>query len=109
MSAKGGFLRTKDGDLDLGWMILVVCVVFGCGMFVLEGMAEVKPSTAAWAWFGSFTTLAFINGAAIARARLIAKSDAMGQVAAGIGNARDYDPMDVTPLVFRAIDDPDHG
>lgn len=107
---QGSFLRTKDGDLDLGWMILIVCVVFGCGMFVLEGTGEVAPSTAAWAWFGSFTTLAFINGAAIARARLIAKSDLAANVAAGIANARDrqFDPLDVTPLVYRTIDDPDH-
>lgn len=101
----GTLLRTKEGDLDLGWVILIVCVVFGCAMFVLEATGELKPSTAGWAWFGSFTTLAFIAGATISRARLIAKSDAPGQVASGIAQAKPEQGF--SPLRYREIDDPD--
>lgn len=106
---QGTMFRTKEGDLDLGWAILVVCVVFGCGMFVLEGTGEVRPSTAAWAWFGSFTSLAFIAGAAISRARLIAKSDVPGQVAAGIAQAAVRDGEGFSPLVYRLVDEPDNA
>jgi hypothetical protein len=66
---------TKEGDLDFGWIILIACVAVGLGVFVAVTFGVVAdPSTAAWAWMGSFTTLAFISGATIARARLIAKA-----------------------------------
>lgn len=66
---------TKDGDLDFGWVILIVCVLFGLVAFVLESIGLWDISTEAWVWFGSFTTMSFIAGVAISRARLIAKKD----------------------------------
>lgn len=79
----------KDGhrELDFGWLILALCCVVGLVAFVLSGFAVFVAPPWAWSWFGAFTTMAFIAGATISRARLIAKSDAPGQVAAGIGSA----------------------
>jgi len=79
----------RDGrrELDFGWLILAVCCVVGLAAFVLSGFGVFKAPPWAWAWFGGFTTMAFIAGAAISRARLIAKSATPGQVAAGIGSA----------------------
>ena len=72
---KGGLFHTKDGDLDFGWVILLSCVVVGLLVFVAQAFGWIPgPSVAAWTWFGSFTTMAFIAGAAIGRARLIARS-----------------------------------
>src|SRR6185312_15147859 len=84
---------TADGDLDFGWLILVVCCVVGLGAFIASGLHHFDASRWAWAWFGSFTALAFIAGAAISRARLIAKSALPGQIAAGINQAP-YPGMD---------------
>jgi len=53
----------------------------------LEAAGKVDVSNAAWAWFGSFTAMSFISGAAISRARLIAQSHTPGDVAQAIANA----------------------
>jgi hypothetical protein len=79
---------TKDGDLDFGWVILIFCCLAGMGVFVGIAMKKlVEPSIAAWSWFGSFTTLCFIAGTAISRARLIASSGTMGEVSKGIASS----------------------
>lgn len=78
---------TKEGDLDFGWAILLVCCIYGLVAFGLDAAGVWRVGVAAWAWFGSFTTLAFIAGAALGRARLIAQSDVPGQVAQGIAAA----------------------
>lgn len=80
-------LYTKDGELDFGWLILVACCVVGLGVFVGDALRILRPSVAAWAWFGSFTAMAFIAGATISRARLIAKSNVPGEVAQGIAQS----------------------
>lgn len=81
-------LYTKDGDLDFGWAILIACCAVGLAVFVLEAAGRIRgPSIAAWSWFGAFTTMAFIAGTAISRARLIAKSNAIGQVSRGIASS----------------------
>jgi hypothetical protein len=79
----------RDGrrELDFGWLILAVCCVVGLTCFILSGFGLFKAPVWAWSWFGAFTTMAFIAGAAISRARLIAKSDAPGQVAQAIASA----------------------
>jgi hypothetical protein len=80
--------HTREGDLDFGWVILLACVVVGLVVFVAQSFGWIKgPTVAAWAWFGSFTTMAFIAGAAVSRARLIAGSKAPGEVAQGIATA----------------------
>lgn len=79
---------TKSGDLDIGWLILIVCCLIGLFVFLYEALLQKGPSIAAWSWFGAFTSMAFIAGAARDRARLIAKSDAPGLVAQGIAQAQ---------------------
>lgn len=93
MKGKGNLFHTREGDLDFGWVILLACVVVGLVVFVAQSFGWIRgPTVAAWAWFGSFTTMAFIAGAAVSRARLIAGSKAPGEVAQGIGQAmgREY-------------------
>lgn len=84
-------LYTKDGELDFGWVILIACSVVGLAAFVATGLGWFKASVAAWSWFGSFTGLAFIAGATISRARLIAKSNLPGQIAQGIASSAEPD------------------
>lgn len=100
---KGSLWHTKDGDLDFGWLILIACCVVGLAAFILSGFGLFKASVAAWSWFGSFTTFAFIAGAAIGRARLIAKSPVAGAVAQGIATS----PAELLPNIRK--DDERHG
>lgn len=90
------WIEHPDGrlELDFGWAILAVCCIVGLGVFTLTAAGAMKPgpSPSAWAWFGSFTTLAFIAGAAISRARLIASSNTPGAVAQGIAAAPAWEP-----------------
>lgn len=79
---------TADDELDIGWLILGLCCVFGLAAFGLEGAGLWSHiSNAAWAWFGTFTTLSFISGVTINRARLIASSEAVKGVPGAIGTA----------------------
>lgn len=95
---KGTLLRTREGDLDFGWVILIFCCLVGMGSFVLEGAGFMKISTAAWAWFGSFTTMSFIAGAAVSRARLIAKADVSAAQARAIDAVVEQDPKAAAAL-----------
>ena len=82
---------TKEGHLDLGWLILLVCCIVGLWAFIGLGMQKIPKDAippAAWAWFGAFTTMAFIAGATTARAAMIAKSTAAGAVAQAIASAQ---------------------
>lgn len=63
---------TREDELDLGWMILLLCALFGMAGFGLEAAKVWDISTEAWVWYGSFTTLSFIAGTTLSRARLIA-------------------------------------
>lgn len=88
MPNRGNIFHTREGDMDLGWAILLACVVVGLVVFTALAFGWIPgPSVAGWAWFGSFTTMSFIAGAAIGRARLIAGSKAPGEVAQGIAQA----------------------
>lgn len=73
--------------MDLSQFFLLVIVVWVCVVFVLAGLEVLRVTTAAWAFLGSFTTLAFIAWAARDRAELIAKSKLPGEVAEGIGKS----------------------
>lgn len=82
---------TKDGRLDLGWLILLTCCVIGLWAFVGLALQKIPKDAipqAAWAWFGAYTTMAFIAGAATARAALIAKSTAVGAVSQAIASVQ---------------------
>jgi len=101
-SFRESLFYTKDGDLDFGWVILIGACVVGLGVFVAEAVGWIRgPSVAAWSWFGAFTSMAFIAGAAISRARLIAKSDVPGQVAQGVGMSPERPEPDAETMVER--------
>jgi hypothetical protein len=72
MSRANPLFYKMDGSLDLSQFILCVLTVYVCTVFVLAGTGTLRVSTAAWAFLGSFTTLAFIAWAARDRAALIA-------------------------------------
>jgi len=78
--------------MDLSQFFLLVIVVWVCVVFVLAGLEVLRVTTAAWAFLGSFTTLAFIAWAARDRAELIANSKTPGAVAQGIATAT---PLDI--------------
>lgn len=88
MARTNPLLFTKDGELATGQVILIACCLVGMVMFVVDSVSVgVTVSTAAWAWFGSYTTMCFIAGAAVDRARLISASGLPSAVASGISQA----------------------
>lgn len=102
------FVERSDGtiELDLGWAILAIAFLNGIVAFDLAAAGIWSISVAAWSWYGSLTGLAFIAGATISRARLLAESRMVGDVSRGI--AASAPPLSFTsPLRYRPIDDPD--
>jgi hypothetical protein len=77
----------QDGGMDLSQFILLCIVGWITGVFTLAGLQVLTYSNAAWAFLGSFTSLAFIAWAARDRAALIANSKTPGEVASGIAKA----------------------
>jgi hypothetical protein len=77
----------QDGGMDLSQFILLVIVGWIVCVFSLAGLQVLAYTTAAWAFLGSFTSLAFIAWAAHDRAALIANSKTPGEVAGGIAKA----------------------
>jgi hypothetical protein len=85
----------RDGGMDLSQFILLCIVGWITLVFTLAGFQVLTYSNAAWAFLGSFTSLAFIAWAARDRAALIANSKTPGEVAAGIAKAAPpYPEMD---------------
>jgi hypothetical protein len=81
---------TKDGRLDLGWLLLAVSCLIGLGVFGGQAIGLIptdRPSKEAWAWFGAFIVLAFIGGAARDRAALIAKGNVIGAITQVVGSS----------------------
>lgn len=76
-----------SGAMDLSQFILLAICAWVMIVFTLAGLRVLTVSTAAWAFLGSFTSLAFIAWAARDRAALIANSKVAGEIAAGVGNA----------------------
>jgi hypothetical protein len=89
---KGTLFRTKEGDVDFGWVLLIIGFANGILLFDLDAFGVVKISTPAYAWYGSVITMCFIAGAAIARARLIAKADVSAAQARAIDAVVEVDP-----------------
>jgi len=77
---------------------------------MLEGFGIMKHiSVAAWTWFGSFTTLCFIAGAAIDRARLIAKGKVDETAIAADIPVPTPDKPPVDPAIIAPDDIREHG
>jgi hypothetical protein len=79
---------TKDGRLDLGWLLLAICCAVGLTVFAGQALKLIPkdaPSKEAWGWFAVFTGFAFIGGAARDRAVLIAKGNVIGNVVGALG------------------------
>ena len=73
---KNPLLYTKEGELSLGPLMLVAAGIQGSFLMIAEGYGWAPHiSWHAWAFWGSYVTMTFIAGAAVDRARLIAKSD----------------------------------
>lgn len=105
------FVERRDGsvELDLGWIILAVAFANGILAFDLAAAGLWHITVAAWSWYGSLTGLAFVAGATISRARLLAESRMVGHVAQAIASSpAETDVPEVhSPLRYRDIDDPD--
>lgn len=93
---------TKDNELDFGWLLLIGSFLFGIIAAAMEASKRWDLSNAAWAYLGANNAMSYIAGAAISRARLIAKSETPGNVAKAIASALDgvkgpteYDILDV--------------
>jgi hypothetical protein len=103
---KNPLLYTKSGELSIGPITLVFCCLVGMLAFMLEGFGIMKHiSVAAWTWFGSFTTLCFIAGAAIDRARLISK----GKVDEAAVDSAQPVPTPDAPVTDAMADIREHG
>lgn len=87
MTRNNPLIYRQDGSLDFGPMILAVSCTVSLVMFVLAGFEVAKVTTAAWAFLGGFTGLAFIAGAAAERAYWIAQSKTPGELAQGVATA----------------------
>lgn len=77
----------RDGGMDLSQFFLLCIVVWVVSVFTAAGLGWLSYPVAAWAFLGSFTSLAFIAWAARDRAELIAQSKTPGEVAQGIATA----------------------
>lgn len=75
---------TRDDELDLGWLLLLIGFANGLTIFDLAALGVARVSIAAWSWYGGVITMCFIGGVTIARARLIAQSTAAAELARGI-------------------------
>ena len=81
------FLFQKDGSLDLSQVFLAVLVLWVVIAFTLNGLGVLTFTPAAYAFWGSFLSLAFLAWAARDRAAVVAKSRTPGDVAKGIASA----------------------
>jgi hypothetical protein len=87
MKRTNPYLFTRDGQLDVGQMLLVLLTLYVLVVFVLAGLRVLTVDSAAWAFLGSFVSVAFVAWAARDRAALISKATSPGAIAAGIASA----------------------
>ena len=95
----------KDGSLDFGPLLLAVAAAAGLFLLFADAFGVARVSVAAWAFLGSFVSLAFIAGAAAERAFWISQSKTPGEVAQGIATAKtepnlwtDHETGDPSPV-----------
>lgn len=102
MSRDNPLFFRQDGGLDFGPAVWAASSAVGLLVFVLTAFGVTSVTVAAWAWLGSYVSIAAIAGAAEARAFWISRSPTPGEVARGIAEAaRGEEPL------ARLIDDPD--
>ena len=92
MSRANPLFFRQDGGLDFGPAVWLASALVGLVIFVLTAFRITSVTVAAWAWLGSFISIAAIAGAAEARAFWISRSPTPGAVASGIAQAgaREY-------------------
>ena len=80
---------TKDGGLDLSWVLLVVGCALMAGAIVCEGFHVLGFALPSYGWtaLGAFVSFCFIAGAARDRAQILADATSPGKVAAAIAAA----------------------
>jgi hypothetical protein len=78
---------TGDGDLDLSWILVVVFAIVGLTGFLAEAFSSHQVSTAAWSWLGGSFLSIVIAAVPIAKARLLANSKSLGDLARSIASA----------------------
>jgi hypothetical protein len=93
----------KDGSLDFGPLLLALAAAAGLFLLFADAFGLARVSVAAWAFLGSFVSLAFIAGAAAERAFWISQSKVPGEVARGVATAqpdlwRDDETGDDAPI-----------
>lgn len=75
---------TKEGDLDLSWVLGIVLVSAGLWGFALEAQRPEGASDSAWIFLGSTVALVFGGGTIVSRGRLLSKARvAVADAAAG--------------------------
>jgi hypothetical protein len=87
MHRRNPLIFRKDGSLDFGPLLLAVAASVGVFLLLADAFGMARVSVAAWAFLGSFVSLAFIAGAAAERAFWISQSKTPGEVATGIATA----------------------
>ena len=87
MERKNPLLFRSDGSLDFGPLMLAIVAGLACVLLVADAFGMARVTVAAWAFLGTFCSLAFIAGAAAERAYWISQSKAPGEIAGGIATA----------------------
>ncbi len=85
---------TKEGDLDLGWLFTLIMGLSATFIFVFEAIHNGHASIAGWSFMGSAFSAVLIASVPIAKARILANSRMIGDVASGIAqsSADDFQP-----------------
>lgn len=85
---KNSMFFTKEGHLDLTWLLVSVYSLAGAGGFVVELLwAGHRASVAAWSFLGASLLALLIAAVPIAKARLLARGTAPGAVAQAIARS----------------------
>lgn len=80
---------TSENHFDAGWFLTLLLAVLGALGFCVEVITGRRASLAAWSWLGASFTAVLIAAIPIAKARLLANSKTVGDVAKGIASAQE--------------------
>lgn len=90
MEQRGTLLRTKEGDLDLSWVLLVAVAVSVLVGFLAEVLLGKRASPWAWGTMTGIFAGVLVAAVPIAKARLLARHNVVGQAAAGVMQAPEF-------------------